>query len=107
MDRGGRMLVFLDIVVDAKSTRLITTGLEDFLRKYGVQVGTDFPLRVTLDDPRVVIATAPRDSSNDLASLFVGEPVLPVPLRTARVIRPDPSSQKYKAEVVLQLDRRE
>jgi hypothetical protein len=104
MDRGGRMLVCLDIVLDAKSTGLITTGIEEFLRKYGVMVGTDFPLRVAPDDPRIVVATAPRDSSNDLARSFVDEPV---PLRTARVVRPDPSSQKYKAEVVLHLDRRE
>ena len=44
MDRGGKLLVYLDIVLDAKGTRLITTGLEEFLRKYGVLAGSDFAL---------------------------------------------------------------
>jgi hypothetical protein len=105
MDRGGKLLVFLDIVLDAKGTRLVTTGLEDFLRKYGVLVGSDFPLRVATDDPRVVFATVPKDTTNELASSFVGDP--PVVMRTARIVRPDPAAQKYKAEVVLQLDRRD
>src|SRR4029079_9826535 len=82
-----------------------TTGMEDFLRKYGVLVGSDFALRVAGDDPRVVFATAPKDTTNDLASAFVGTP--PAIMRTARVVKPDPAAQKYKAEVVLQLDRRD
>jgi hypothetical protein len=105
MDRGGKLLVFLDIVLDAKSTRLVTTGLEEFLRKYGVLVGSDFALRVATDDPRVVFATVPKDTTNDLASSFVGDP--PVIMRGARIVRPDPAAQKYKAEVILQLDRRD
>jgi hypothetical protein len=105
MDRGGKLLVYLDIVLDAKSTRLITTGLEDFLRKYGVLVGSDFALRVAGDDPRFVFATVPKDTTNDLASSFIGDP--PVFMRTARIVRPDPAAQKYKADILLQLDRRD
>jgi hypothetical protein len=106
MDRGGKLLVFLDVVLDAKGTGLVTTGLEAFLRKYGVLVGSDFPLRITGEDPRVVFATAPRDTTNELAAPFVTDPAVPVRMRTARVVRPDPSAQKYKSEVILQLDPR-
>lgn len=102
MDRGGRLLVYLDVVVDLKGQKLKTSGLEDFLRKYGVLVGTDFPMRVPRQgDPREVIATVPKDATNDLAKAFEGEPMV---LSSVRIVRPDTSAQKYKPEVILQLD---
>src|SRR5262249_46789438 len=108
MDRGGRMVVFLDIFLDRKETELKTTGIEDFLRKYGVLVGTNFPIRVPQQGapsraPRDIYALAPADSTNELVKQFQDAPFM---MRTARIVRPDVSSKKYKAEVALQLDRR-
>jgi hypothetical protein len=97
-------VVYLDIVVDAKANRLKTSGLEEFLRKYGVLVGTEFAMRVpedTQDDPRGVYATVPADTTNPLAKAFLRKPI---ELHTARIIKPDKSAQKYKADVILQLD---
>src|SRR5205085_2076817 len=50
------------------------------------------------------VGTVPRDSGNDLAKSFLGEPLQ---LRSVRIVRPDPAAMKYKAEVVLHLDHRE
>ncbi len=102
MDKGGKLLVFLEIVLDAQGKRMINTGLGDFLRKYGVLAGDDFALRLA-GDPREVIATTPRESSNELARDFAR---YPFKMQTVRIVRPDPEAKKYKAEVVLQLDRR-
>ncbi len=105
MDRGGKLLVFLDIVVDVKNEALKTSGLEDFLRKYGVVVGKEFAMRVpSPGDPREVFGTVPPDTSNELAKNFVGEPL---GLSTVRVVRPEASAQKYKVDVLLQLDTRD
>ena len=104
MDRGGMLLVFLDIVVDSQGNRMVNTGMDEFLRKYGVLAGNDFALRVAGDDPRIVIAMPPRDSSNDLAEAFAH---FPFPMRTVRIVRPDREAKKYSAEIVLHLDRRE
>jgi len=109
MDRGGSLVVYFDTIVDAKNNTLKTTGLEDFVRKYGVLVGKDFAMRVPVRgapaDPRLVFATVPRDTTNDLAKDFLGGE--PLAMDNVRIIRPDPSSQKYKVEVLMQLDPRE
>jgi hypothetical protein len=103
MDRGGRMLVYLDIIVDDKNGRMIETGLETFLRKYGVLVGNEFAIRYPpIQDPRMVFATVPRDTTNELAKTFEKDVF---PLDTVRAVRPDPATQKYKVDVVLALDR--
>ena len=104
MDRGGRLLVYLDIVLDSKTNKLKSASLEEFLRKYGVLVGKDFAMRVPQepgDDPRVVIATVPKDSTLELAKAFADKPMA---LNTVRIVRPDPAAQKYKVEPILQLD---
>lgn len=111
MDRGGKLIVFLDIFLDRKETELKMTGLEDFLRKYGVQVGANFVIRypqpvpgIQLSgDPRAVFALVPADTNNELAKQFQKELF---GFRTVRVVRPDPTAKKYKAEPLLVLDRR-
>jgi hypothetical protein len=75
------------------------------LRKYGVQVGTDFAMRLArsarFPDPREVIATVPRGTTNKLAEPFAEDILL---LSTARIVKPDAQAQKYKAEPILVLD---
>ncbi len=101
MDQGGRLLVFVDVVTDRAAKAIVTTGLEDFLKKYGVQVGTEYAMRVDFEiNPLVVFANVPADTKNTLAKQFL---VDRMPFMTARVVRPDPAANKFKAEVLLQL----
>ena len=34
MDRGGRMVVYLDLVTDKQLTRVVRTGMDDLVKKY-------------------------------------------------------------------------
>ncbi|MCI0639130.1 MAG: GldG family protein [Gemmataceae bacterium] len=99
MDRGGRMIVMLDVVQDEKATSLKSTGIEDFLRKYGVQANNEFVMRATLqEDPRNVLAIFNEEAKAAIAKQF-GRIV--IPLDTVRVVRPEPGALKYRAEVLL------
>ncbi|MCI0379627.1 MAG: GldG family protein [Gemmataceae bacterium] len=100
MDRGGRMIVMLDVVQDAKATSLVSTGIEDFLRKYGVQASNEFVLRATVqEDARSIITIFNKESRSEIARQF-GRMI--IPLDTVRVVRPEPSAIKYRAEALLQ-----
>ena len=113
MDHGGpdktpgKALVFLDVFVDTQAKNLTNTGLEELLKRYGVEVTNDFPLRVSLplnerDDPRTLIATTPKTSENPLAKQFIDR--LIIMKRTARIVRPAEASGQYKAEPILHLE---
>jgi hypothetical protein len=113
MDAGGRMVVFLDLVLSANATQFKSSGLEPFLRKYGVLVSNEFALAVSNSQHfeanarwnyRDVLATVPRDSTNQIAKAFAR---VIFPMDGARIVRPDPTTQKYKVEVLLHLDWRE
>lgn len=104
MDAGGRLFVAFDVTVDRDFKAVKTTGLEDFLKKYGVKVAAEFGMRFPqpgkADDPRKVIAMAPEETENPVARHFYE---LILPLDTPRIIRPD-ATGKYKSEVLLQLE---
>ncbi len=106
MDTGGRLLVYLDVVLDAKGTapqdQRAGRVLEE-IRRSGRQRLRAAAVRKASDDPRVVVATVPPDTTNELAKAFRDEPF---PLRTARIVRPETTSMKYKVDVLLQLDPR-
>lgn len=105
MERGGKMLVYLDVIADDTWSSLINTGMETLLRRYGVEVTNDFPLRIPLspnDDPEVLFAKAPTSSEHPLASRFAGKTI--IMKHMARIVRPTDQPGRFKAETVLQLD---
>ncbi len=103
LERGGKLIVFFDVVVDDEFAKMRDTGLEELLRAYGVDVTNEFPLRVPRgeDDPaRVLLAFPARSSANPLASKFSR----PIAMdRTARVVKPGEGQRRFRAEPILQV----
>jgi ABC-type uncharacterized transport system len=104
---GGRMIVFLEDFVDLEGTTLRNNGIEEVLRRYGVEVTNDIPLRLMeneRDDPRLIKATPPRNTEHALAKQFLGETLFMK--RGARIVKPAEMGGRFKAETLLQLDFR-
>lgn len=104
MDGGGRMLVTFDLVTTSDGKSLVNSGLEAFLKKYGVIVTNDFAMRAIDrqgDDPTVALATTPFQSTNAIAKAFGTEVFEQV---TVRVLKADPDSTRFKAEPLLIAD---
>jgi|GEM_PF-301991 len=103
----GRLIVMLDVVVDRKYTEMVTTGIEELLKKHNVLVGKDYVFRVPFEgggspDPFFVVATTPRDSGNKLAGKYVDSAF---PLKSVRVVRPGTESPSFRAETILEVTR--
>ncbi len=101
MQRGGRMLVLADNVVDRKLTGLVVTGLETMLRKYGVDLTSEFvmvpPTRAG-NSPFDLLAIA-SDSDNLLAKQFANEAVqFSSPPRVVKAVE---NPVGYKVETIL------
>jgi len=108
MDRGGKMIAAIDVVTDARFTSLKKTGLEDFLKKYGVNVTDQVLFRnpraqdqgifgPNVEDPKLILALAPKNPPTLLAKQLTG---MPFRWWSARAIRPA-STKKYQAEPLL------
>lgn len=113
MDRGGKMIAAVDVVAEPRFTALRRSGLEDFLKKYGVDVSDKILFRRATSrdvsyfggaaaDPRLVLAEAPAKPATLLAKQLQG-----MPLRwwSARIVRPG-TSAKYRVEPLLIVDPR-
>jgi hypothetical protein len=106
-DRGGKMVVFLDVFVDSAYSKLEDSGLEPLLKRMGVEVTNEYALRMiqsTAEDPRVLVMDANLESQNPLAKQFGAERI--VLYRSARVLKPV-DSPRFKAETIMQLDSEE
>jgi hypothetical protein len=111
MEKNGRLIITFDVVVkvvDRRLTELKTNGLEEWLKKYNVDIGTDFvfhpPIRhQLLRDPRIVAAGVPLDSENLLAKKLRAEDYF---FSTVRVVRPGTKADKYQTEVLLEVSPR-
>jgi hypothetical protein len=103
MERGGKMLVFLDVFVDAKFNRMKQINLENTLRqRFGVDVTDDVVLRFTQrpqEDPTTLLATTP-PVDHPLARNFLRQRI--TMKRWARLVEPAKEPGPYKAEVILQ-----
>lgn len=109
MDRDGKLMVFLDVIVNDDYTALRKSGLEALLKRYGVEARDEFSLRFSerldpRDDPRVVFGTAPRNPENPLAKQFFRNAVFMK--RTARLLRADDRPGRFKIDELLVLDSR-
>src|SRR5262249_9592074 len=104
-NRGGRMLILFDVVTDRKMTSMVKTGLEKLLERYDVdvtdQVLFSFPPAGGVSRLVSVLGTeagtAPT-SANIVARKFRGQPM---PVFTARIVRPLKKSGQFKAEELL------
>src|SRR5262249_40230184 len=101
---GGRLLVFFDTIFDKKWTQLQTSGLEDFLKKYGVDVRPEYTILAQARDPRVAVTTAPPRPETLLARQYLKEVVQ---FYSTRVIKPLPSTGRFKADPLFQMDPKE
>jgi len=105
LDRGGKMIVFLDVIANEEYTDLVSTGLEPLLKRYGVDVQPGFPLRVInpngpREDPLTLLSFAPREPANPLARAFVGEAFV---LRRGTRLLGTAEAGRFKSEPILQL----
>jgi hypothetical protein len=110
MERGGkvgsRLMVFLDVVADPAYAKLVDTGLEPMLKRFGVEVTNEIAMGRMMhknDDPGIVIASPPSGSENVLASQFVNDDYYFAGF--ARILKPA-SSGRFKAETILELRKR-
>lgn len=108
MERGGQMFVCFDMVSDRDTVKkgLKNTGLEELLKKYGVQVTNELVMRVPQgrEDPRTFAAVVPPDCKIGFARAFLDEPMV---FNTARVVKPETAPGRYKADVILQTHPRQ
>jgi len=98
LENGGKLLAFVDTFTDRDYTKFINTGLEDLLRKYGIDVTNEYILSPSRN-PIVADATPPSNTQNDLALTFKG---LEVFAFAPRVLRPGPPG-KYDVETLLEV----
>ena len=106
MDRSKNMLVALDMVLSNDNKSLKKTGMESFLRKFGVDADDSFVLRAINpripDDIRMVHVTPPDKSNNLIAKQFNR---LVFDFDTVRVVKPaEGATGRFKAETILQAD---
>lgn len=101
MERNGRLLVLLDVITDRPMKAMLRTGLEEFLKKFQVQV-TDqyvhsYPRALT-ENPLDIYATPALEGENLLAKQFAGQLFW---LTTPRIIQAQAGGVKYRADEVL------
>jgi hypothetical protein len=106
LDRGGRAMAFLGVVLDTKTGALVDTGLEGLLRRYGVETSGDvvlrFPVHETQDDVRRLFVVPNRSSENVLAREFSQtmsrDPI--VFRRAGRTLKAAEGHGKFRAEAI-------
>jgi ABC-type uncharacterized transport system len=108
MDGNGKLLAFFDVEVEPDYSKMKTSGLETLLKRYGVDVTTDFALRFPrhpLLDPATIVAAYPsRQTENPLAKNFRR----PIEMRkSARVVKPLEGGGRFRGEAIFNLELRE
>ena len=109
MDKKGQLFVCLGLPAESDYSKLKETGLEDLLRKYGVNVGSEFVLHYpTRQDPQVLrnpflnLGEIPEGGDSVLAKQFAGAAFIAA---VPRIVRPG-TSTKFKAEPLVVCDPR-
>lgn len=106
MARKGKLIV-MTTVSEAPGGGVQTTGIEEFLMRYNVQVPAEVIFTAKSRDPAMLIAELnPRAEKNPLVSRFVGSK--PFMMRLVRPLRPGggpPGMTPFSAEPILLADR--
>jgi hypothetical protein len=108
LDNKGKLLFLSNLTVRRQDSSmvLLETGLENFLRKYGVSMGKGYLLHVPLqegDVPQYVLAQTPDNSENPIAIRFQN---VGIPLEWARPMRPESSASNYQPQGILEVNPR-
>lgn len=118
LEGKGRLICLMEVVTDRAYKEMISTGLEDFLKKYGVEVTNQYvhsfgfvgrdrkgQRAVEYDTaPTQVYATPAEEGHSQLAKKFAGEAFL---LTTARVVKPSSGPPgKYQVQTLLEVSPR-
>ncbi len=116
MDRGGKLILLSNYVTHAEFP-LADPRLEDLLRKYNVELGKDFLIRVPdnlqTEDPLIVLGSTPEGSRNKVAANFKGKrfPLggeLSLSARggigLARSVQPGKAPGGFQVETLLQVE---
>jgi len=108
VERGGKMIVFLDVIATQDYSGFKESGIESMLKRFGVEVKNEFSLRYTQDrrdDTRVLLAKAAPESTTPMAKASVTDNDLFILKRSARVVAPSAQpGGRFKAESILQLE---
>lgn len=102
MDRGGRLVVLTDILTERKGAEMKTTGLEEFLKKFNVDVTNEYVVRYPSargDIPDIVYAVTSPKSETLLARKFTDI----IPFWSVRVIKSTTQSPSFKAEPLMEV----
>jgi hypothetical protein len=99
----GRLMVLSNIKVEPNAFNLVRTGLEDFLKKYGVELTGEFVMNAGQQLPPLInFAAPPARGDNPIAVSFRDKADFPVQ-GAARVVRPEPGQGTNRAETVLEV----
>ena len=104
--RGGKMMVFLDVIANENFTKLKDTGLEPLLKRMGVDVTDTFALSAIMENPRTedareLQAETPLNSNNPLPKQFADKFFyLPLSARVLKFVEPP---GRFKAESIMEL----
>lgn len=99
--RNGRLLVYVDVIADADYTKMQNSGLEELLKRYGVDISDEFMLQLTERGGTAQVSATPPRSENVLAKSFAGKSI--AMRMSARVVRPAVGSP-FKGETILQVE---
>ncbi|MFO0967258.1 MAG: Gldg family protein [Gemmataceae bacterium] len=102
LEKGGKLMAFFDIVTERDAPKLVPSGLETVLKRYGVDVSDEFLIVAVPDEPLAAFASAPRKTDFELAQLLQKMQVV---CETVRVVRPGGVPGKFEAEPLLQVSR--
>jgi hypothetical protein len=104
LERNGKLVVLMNLVIAKEGDNFVYAkcGLEDLLKKHGVNVGADYLLRFPAsrnDNPTMVMAQTPERTTNPIALNFQKEGFI---LELARTVRPEPNPA-FQAEPLLEV----
>lgn len=100
LQKGGRLMVFMDLITDTGLKEIVKTGLEDLLKKYGIEVTNEFVLAYGTGNPLISHASGASDSKNELIALFQNK-IITMP--TSRAIRKG-NNPSYTVETLLEIN---
>jgi ABC-type uncharacterized transport system len=108
MERGGKMLVLLDVIATKDFSKLTNTGMEPLLKQFGVEIQEGYCLCIGPGYAGNLLAIGAQSAgsadSHILARQFsrrvISMPMSARPLRTS-----DAPGQRFKAQPVLQMPR--
>jgi hypothetical protein len=102
-NKKGKLMVLSNIQVDKATLTPLDTGMQTFLKPFGVDLRNDVVLHYATgrnDNPLVNEAQPPKKSTNAIARELRE---YDFPVERCRTVRPEPGGGAYRAEVILEV----